>query len=183
MANDPKRPRIGELAVDATELEGKLVDLPKGARRRLRGDQPGLAKAMKEIRDNQPLYGEMAGVTGRNFEDLRATDELIAEIDARLPAARKLVEILEESRAVAADKRHRLISAVASAVEMQAKAHGDSELLARYEQTRVYRSAIAKKAWRTRRRNQEELARAAADAPGASAADAADDESDESDIR
>lgn len=35
----------------------------------------------------------------------------------RLPAAHKVVEILEESRAVAADKRHRLISAVASADE------------------------------------------------------------------
>jgi hypothetical protein len=32
----------------------------------------------------------------------------------RLPAAHKVVEILEESRAVAADKRHRPISAVAS---------------------------------------------------------------------
>lgn len=164
MKDDAKGLRIGGLSVDASALEGKLVDLPKGARRRLRGDQPGLQKAMKEIRDNQPLYGELAGVTGRNFEDLRATDELIAEIDARLPAARKLVEMLEESRAVAADKRHRLISAVASTVEMHAKAHGDSELLARYEQTRAYRSATAKKAWRTRRRNQEELARAAAQA-------------------
>jgi hypothetical protein len=180
MANDSNRPRVGALIVDATVLGGKLVDLPKGARARLRKERAGVEKAMKEIRDNQPIYGELAGVTARNFEDLRATDELIAEIDARLPAARKLVEILEESRAVAADKRHRLITAVASAVEMHAKAHGDDELLARYEQTRAYRSALGKKAWRTRRRNQE-LARAAAETPGANDAPGASDASNDSD--
>jgi hypothetical protein len=75
MANDPKRPRIGELAVDTTELAGQAGASPEGARRRLHGNQPGREKARKEIRDNQPLYGELAGVTGRNFEDLRATDE------------------------------------------------------------------------------------------------------------
>ncbi len=50
MANDAKRPRIGELAVNTTELAGQLVDLPKGPEVAAR-NQPGLEKAKKEIRD------------------------------------------------------------------------------------------------------------------------------------
>lgn len=48
------------------------------------------------------------------------------------------------------------VSAIASMAEAQAKAFGDSSILARYEKTRAYRSAAALKAARTRRRNQED---------------------------
>ena len=83
-------------------------------------------------------------------------EERIAQIDAKLPAASKLVEMMEETRALLDDQRQRLISAVASVAEAQAKAFGDSDTLARYEKTRAYRSAIGLKAARTRRRNQDD---------------------------
>jgi hypothetical protein len=164
MANDPRPRHIARLAVDATGLVDILVDLPQGARQRLRGDQPGVELVLGEIVSNQPDYGERAGVTAANFEEMLRLSEHIARIDELLPDAHKLVELLDESRALLVDRRHRLISAVASAVDMYAKARQDDELLARYEKTRAYRSAIAKKAWRTRRRKQQAAAVAAENA-------------------
>src|SRR6185436_13721214 len=71
-----------------------------------------------------------------------------------LPAARKLVEILEESRAKYDDQRQRIVYATAEAVDRRAKHAADGgTLLARYQKTREYRSAIALKGYKTRRRN------------------------------
>jgi hypothetical protein len=78
----------------------------------------------------------------------------IAKIDALLPAARKLVELLEETRAVLDDRRQRQMSAIATAAEGRAKVLRKPELLAKYEKTRAYRSAGAMKGVRTRRRNE-----------------------------
>lgn len=155
MANDPKQPVWGELSVDAIALQNDLIDLPPGGLQRLRTEQPNFMTTLAEILGNQETYGARAGVTPLVFGDLLLANQRIADIDARLPAARKLVEVLEESRAVRVDQRQRLVSTIAKTVELQAKARDDEELLARYSQTRAYRSAIGKKAARTRRRNEK----------------------------
>lgn len=155
MANDPKQPVWGEMSVDANDIAPDLVDLPPGGLQRLRTEQPNFMTTLAEILGNQEAYGERGGVTPLVFQELLLTNQRIDAIDARLPAARKLVEILEESRAVRVDQRQRLVSAIAKTVELQAKARNDEELLARYSHTRAYRSAIALKAARTRRRNEK----------------------------
>jgi hypothetical protein len=155
MANDPKQPVWGELSVDAIALKDDLIDLPPGSLQRLRTEQPNFMTTLAEILGNQETYGPRAGITPLVFGDLQLANQRIADIDARLPAARKLVEVLEESRAVRVDQRQRLVSAIAKTVELQAKARDDEELLARYSHTRAYRSAIGKKAARTRRRNEK----------------------------
>lgn len=155
MANDPKQPLKGELSVDATEL-GFLVDLEPGARARLRTAQPGLHEAIGEIKANQIVHGGSSVVPEAMYSELMLVEGRIAQIDAKLPAASKLVEILVETRALLDDQRERLVSAVASITEAQAKAFGDNGILARYEKTRAYRSAIGVKAARTRQRNLED---------------------------
>lgn len=158
MANDPKKPLVGELSVDATDLTF-LVDLDRGARVGLRAAQPGFEDALREIRAN---HEHGAGVVPETIHsELMLVDERIAQIDSKLPAARKLTELLEETRATLEDRRQRLISAVAAVVDAHAKAFGDTTLLARYEKTRAYRSAGALKAVRSRRRNQDQALRAA----------------------
>jgi hypothetical protein len=57
------------------------------------------------------------------------------------------------------------VSSVAKTIEMQAAARGDQELLARYQHTRAYRSSVAKKAARTRRRNQNDVVDAPVETP------------------
>ena len=165
MANDPRKPLFGELAVDATDLAPDLVDLPERGRIGMQREQPGCDVAEAEVHANQDKYGERAGITSLTAQEMRAARERINKIRERLHAARKLVEILEESEAFHDDRLQRLLYTAANTVEMQAKALGDPELLARYEQTRAYRSAVARKGVRTRLRNQQAALAAAADTP------------------
>jgi hypothetical protein len=164
MPNDPEQPIVGELKVDATALGPDLIDLPPGALQRLRTEQPDFPPTLIEILANQEAFGERAGITPLVFQELLLANQRIDAIDARLPAARKLVEVLEESRALRVDQRQRLVSTIAQTVELHAKARGDEEILGRYALTRAYRSAIANKAARTRRRN-EKLADAPEETP------------------
>lgn len=155
MGSDPKKPEIGDLMIDATDLSEVLVDLPPGARQGMRATQPGVDKVLAEIDANQAQFGERAGVTAYDLDSIRTNRELIARIDELLPASNKLSEILTETRAKLDDEVQRRVSAIATAVETRARASGDQELLGRYAGTREYRSAAAAKAVRTRRRNQE----------------------------
>ena len=64
--------------------------------------------------------------------------------------------MLEETRAMLEDQRQRAAHGFARSVEDRATTRDDGELLlARYQKTRVYRSAIALKGIRTRRRNTQ----------------------------
>lgn len=155
MANDPKRPILGELAVDATHLAGRLIDLPPGGKQGLRTAQPGCDAVVAEILANQEMFGERAGITALKLQELRDANDIIAEIDVLLEPTRKLVEVLDESRAVFEDRRQRSVSSIAAVVETNARASGDTELLAKYEKARTYRSASARKGVRTRQRNQQ----------------------------
>jgi hypothetical protein len=156
---------IGELAVDATALFNDLVDLAERERQGMRSAQSGYPKAEAEVVANQPVFGERAGITGFVFQQLIHSSEVIEKIDEQLPAVEKLLEILVESRAYHDDRRQRLVSGIAKSVEAQAAALGDSELLAKYQYTREYRSSIANKAARTRRRNLEDQVDAPVETP------------------
>jgi predicted Zn-dependent protease len=144
---------FGTLTIDCSSLEPFLIDLPIGGRVGLKTEQPGLDLAVAEIMANQANHGDKAGVTALDVQLLRDTSKKIDSIDEQLPAVRKLLEVLEETRAVLDDQRNRQVSAIASAVENRAKIHRDDGLLAKYENTRTYRSASGHKAARTRRRN------------------------------
>lgn len=154
MAEEIKYLSLHDLLLDARHLQPKIRDLPNGARQGMRVEQANFPLVVKEITDNQPLYGEQAGISPRNFSDLQAGLQCVAEIDALLPSARKFLELLEETRAYEMDQVQRMVSSIAYSVEGRAKAYKDDSLLARYEQTRAYRSATGLKAARTRLRNQ-----------------------------
>lgn len=154
MAQEIKYLSLNDLLLDGRHLQERIRDLPNGARQGMRGEQPNFLRVIKEITDNQTQYGDQAGVSPRNFQDLQDGLHCIAEIDALLPSALKFVEVLEETRAYEMDQIQRMVSSIASSVEGRAKAYKDDELLARYEKTRAYRSAAGLKAARTRLRNQ-----------------------------
>jgi hypothetical protein len=154
MADDVKTVEIGTLLIDATPFAEFIVDLPPGGKLGLQKQQDGYGEAAAEVVSNQAVWGDQAGITVGDFEQFTLANERIAKIDALLPAARKLVEVLEETRAVLDDRRQRQTSAIATAVEGRAKVLRKPELLAKYEKTRAYRSASAMKGVRTRRRNE-----------------------------
>jgi hypothetical protein len=156
MAENNKPVELGALAIDCTSMASFVQDLVPGALVGMRSRQPGYEDVVNEIISNQPTLGGKAGVTDEDIQAFLLANERIAMIDAQLPAARKLVELLEETRGKLDDQCQRQVSAIALSAESRAKAYGDDELLAKYEKTRAYRSAIALKAVKTRRKNAAE---------------------------
>lgn len=157
MEPEIKKPALNDLFVDARPCADYLYDLEPGDRQGLRVELDGFVVAADEVIDNQQHYGERAGISDKDFALFTTAVERRDEIRKRLRVARKLVEVLEESEAVHDDSAQRQIFGFAQIVEARAKAYGDSELLARYEKTRAYRSAVGVKAAKTRRRNEAEL--------------------------
>jgi hypothetical protein len=156
MSMDPKRPDVGDLILDATNLAPVIVDVPNDKLSGLLTSQPGCDEVVVEVRSNQPVLGVQAGIRDEDVADIDTTVAQMAEIRSLLPAARKLVELLTDTYAVLDDRLQRQVFTIASTVERRAKMLRNDELLARYGQTRKYRSATGQKAARTRKRNQAE---------------------------
>jgi hypothetical protein len=152
--------KVGALLVDARALEPFLVDLPDGATQGMKREQDGWDEVHQEILGNQQDWGGRAGVTAEEVAELGDLTAKIKQIRDHRPAAAKLLEMMDETLAKLEDRRHTVLRTVAESVEAKATSGGDT-LLAKYEKTFKYRSAVAEKAAKTRRSN----AGAAAAAP------------------
>lgn len=166
MPEDIKKPAIIDLYFDIRHMDGNLYDLEPGARQGLRVATEGFDEAANEVIDNQSVYGERAGISAKDAEAFTGAVERKRDIDKHLRVARKIVEVLEETGALEDDQAQRLIFGFAQIIEARARAYGDSQILARYEKTRAYRSAAGFKAARTRRRNEAELEQPGNEQPG-----------------
>jgi hypothetical protein len=151
MSNPLNHVPIGSKVVDCSALDF-LVDLAPGARVGLCVTRDGFQKALMEIQARQAEFGDAAGIADATIADAVLVEERIAAIEAVLPAAEKIVEVLLETYALLDDERHRRILEIAAIVDRRSRRN--PELLAQYEKTRAYRSALAQKAVATRRRNQ-----------------------------
>ena len=114
----------------------------------------GFNDVYNEILTNQASHGAKAGIPEPDAAELTTCTERIARIDAFLPALLKAVEVLTETRYLLDDKRQHIILDAAKAVDRRAKNIPD--LVPRYEKTRAYRSAAAKKAVKTKEKNAAE---------------------------
>ncbi|MDI1432745.1 hypothetical protein [Polyangium sorediatum] len=146
---------VGTLVLDCSKHGSFLVDLPQGRMRGLLVERPGFPEALAEVVANQATVGPRAGVTQDDIDAILVDNERVADIDAVLPAARKLVELLEESRAHYDDDRQRRVHAIANLIEGRARTTGIDEVLAKYDKTRAYRSATGLKGMKTRKANKK----------------------------
>jgi hypothetical protein len=154
----PKQPvPIGSYAIDCTALAPILTDLPYGKRGMCKQHE-GFDEVILEILTYQAAHGERAGITNATFQAFCEANDVVEELDARLPALRKLLQMMEDTRARYDDKRQRLVNAIAASVDRHAQVHKDEELLAHYERTRDYRSAHARKGVKTRNKKKAERA-------------------------
>jgi hypothetical protein len=154
MTTDPKQPKPGSLLIDATPLEGVLIDLPAGGTKGLSREKDGCQQMIDEINANHPTLGGRAGITDDDLRELNELHQKIAQIDYFLPAAEKLTELLHESRIYYEDKRERQIRLFVSSIESRSKQSHANELQARYQKTREYYSQIGKKAAQARQRRK-----------------------------
>ena len=154
MANDPQNPEPGDFQVDASPVSAFAVYLKEGELQGKRREQRGSEEVFKEIFGNHPKVGARAGVTDEDIRSLHECNARISMVRTYLGPARKLVRILEETEGEEDDKRHRIINAIATAVDRHSELRGNEDLGKRYDKTREYRSAIAVKAVKTRLRNK-----------------------------
>jgi hypothetical protein len=157
-------PTVGDLHINASALASVLIDLPPGAMVGHLSEQAKLNDVLEEIAANQDVWGDKAGVTAGDFTALQDAGTQLAQVRTFLPAARKLVELLEETESSIVDRRERKIRAIAGSVDGRVKEGGGDDLLAKYQKTREYRSAIGVKAAKTRKKNAEADAAENADA-------------------
>jgi hypothetical protein len=150
MGDDMKTPKPGDLVIDASPLREKLVDLPEGGLKGLAHEKEGFKELMEELTANQEIYGVRAGISSEDLKNIGSLNLLLAEIDSYIPAANKLAELLQESRAYYEDKRERFVKLLVDSLLNRSRANQDKEILARYEKTRAYYSQIGKKAAQTR---------------------------------
>jgi hypothetical protein len=155
MGEEFKKPALNDMTINVSHMAEYLFDLEPGARQGLRVALEDFHIVVNEIKDNQALFGGRAGITDQEVDAFCTSVDRTEEIEKHLRVARKIVEVLEESKAVQEDKSQRWAFGFAQIIEARARTFGDSELLARYQKTRAYRSAAGFKAAKTRRRNEE----------------------------
>jgi hypothetical protein len=163
--SDKLQPRdYHRLLVDARAVDSFIVDMPaEWERRGLLRRRKGFAEVWHELHFNQATLGERAGITARDFQELCTADEQLRQIQALLPYARKLTELLEENAVRLDDRIQRMVHGIAATIDIRAQAMGDHELLGPYERLRRYRSAPQVEGARTRRRKRAAAAAAASD--------------------
>lgn len=160
MADSTDRLNRNQLLVDARALASFLIDMPpEWQRRGLLSRRQGFEDVLHELHGNQEALGERAGITPRDYRELCTDEEQLQQIQALLPVARKVLELLEENAARLDDRIQRRVKGLGAVIEIRARTLDDRELLGRYENTLAYRSAPQVKGARTRQRQ-----RAAADA-------------------
>jgi hypothetical protein len=171
MPGDAKNPDLKSFHIDGGEFEDYAEDAPPGALQGLLFTHEDFSKACDEVFSAHAQYGATAGIPDGDIKDLTEANARIARIDAFLPAYLKAAEVLTETRAKLDDKRQRLILDAANSVDR--RAGKTPVLLAKYEKTRAYRSAIALKGVKTKAENAKQAAEAAEAAKAAQAAQAA----------
>ncbi len=145
-------PESSDLLLDARPLESFLVDVADGGTQGMRREQAGIAEVVHEIKVNQKAWGVKAGITPDEVATIVTTTAQLAQLRAFRPSVAKLLEMIDETEALLEDKRDTVIRTVAGSVDVKALVVG-SEIIAKYEQTRAYRSAVGDKAAKTRKKN------------------------------
>ena len=154
----------GPFMVDCTILQGNLVDIVNGGMRGLRTDWPGFTFVTLELANAVPLVGVTAGVPQDVYDHFVMCNQTVDAVDERLAVARKLVEVLEESRAFYIDARQNDISLMVDAMRSRAQRRKDTSLLVPFEQVIKYAGQIGEKAAQTRKKNEQAKAEAQAQA-------------------
>jgi len=155
MAKDPKNPVPGDLAIDCTPIADLIVDLPPGAMTGMRKERAGLDALLTEIAANQKLFGVRAGIVDEEVKALDKLTEQLQHTRKYKEPLRKLLELVTETEAALDNVRHQRISSIATSIEQRAKIPGNEDLMSLYRATREYRSAVGKKAAKTRSKQHE----------------------------
>jgi len=153
-------------------LQGRLKDLEPGERRGMRTDQEGFEQMASELAQQVPVHGAAAGIPQDVYDHFLMCNDTVTLIDVELPVARKIVEVLEESRAYYVNARQNDVGLMVDAMRSRAQRRKDESILAPFQLTIQYNGQIGVKAVKTRKKNAEAKANAEAEAQAQAQAEA-----------
>ncbi|WP_437586162.1 hypothetical protein [Sorangium sp. So ce1000] len=154
----PNPPPDSIFSINLAPIKPALVDLPPRATLGMRREQEGLDAVITEIVNNQPTYGDRAGITATDFTRFTTLNHQFDQIEAQLPLVSKAGEVLTESLVYVDNRRHQLATQFANSAESHARAAGTPTLVTAYEKTIKYRGISAAKGAKTRKANEEKKA-------------------------
>lgn len=145
----------GPLTIDLTDVKDHLVDLPPGATKGVRAEQPGIGDVLEELAKAIPTHGDAADIPPQAYQRVVAQTTLLAALRAHEMKLEKLLEICRETRAKTENDREDDLGVIAKAVQTTAARKKQPGIAAPFEKTIRYNSQIAEKAAQTRRKNAE----------------------------
>lgn len=157
---------LGPHVLDLSDVKSDLVDLPPGATRGIRSEQPNMDKVIAELAKVMPAAGDAAEIAPQVYQRFAARVDLIAKLRAHVLTQAKLYEVTLETLAKAENDQEDDLSIIARAAQDAARRKKDAGITAPFEETIKYNSQIAEKAVQTRKKNAEAKAEAANNAAG-----------------
>lgn len=153
MADEPSKPHPEDLLTDLTDLFDILYDLPPTDRRSIRRERPGEEAMRQELVDNQPQYGEVAGISAGDVALVVQCTENVKRIDSKRQRVNKALELLDESRDYWIDKRERRYTTMREKADSSYKETKNEQIRAKFELLPAYCGQSADKAVKTRKQN------------------------------
>lgn len=149
----PKYP--GPYVIDLTPVQAHLVDLAPNATQGARGEQPNIEGVLEELATAIPQYANDLEVHPDIYPRIVAATNAIPALTTHVKQLEKALEVARESLARLVNNREEDISDIGARAADKGTRGKKSELLGHFERTIKYRSQIAEKAAKTRRKNAE----------------------------
>lgn len=149
----PKYP--GPYVIDLTLVKDHLVDLAPNAMQGARGEQPNIDGVLEELSTAIPQYANDLEIHPDIYPRVVAANAAIPALTANVKQLEKLLEVAKESLVRLVNNREEDIADIAARAVDKGTRGKKSELLVHFERTIKYRSQIAEKAAKTRKKNAE----------------------------
>jgi len=143
----------GPYVIDLTPLQDDLYDLPPTGMQGARGVQPNIEGVLEELATAIPKYGNDLEIHPDVYTRILAATARIPELTKAVTQLEKALEVAKESLVRVVNNREEDISEVGAKASDKGTRGKKGDLLVHFERTIKYRSQIAEKAAKTRKKN------------------------------
>lgn len=143
----------GPYVIDLTPYQAHLVDLAPNAMQGARGVQPNIEGVLEELATAIPQYANDLEIHPDIYPRIVESTAAIPEMMKEVQRLGKLFEVAKESLVRMVNNREEDISHVGGCAADKGTRGKKGELLVHFERTIKYRSQIAEKAAKTRKKN------------------------------
>jgi len=164
------QPYTGPVTFDVSSIATILVHLAAGGARGLQREKPGMDAVVAELASAMPGAGKTAGVSPDTYQAFLDITGKLARLDQYAQAIALIAQVFVDSQAWLEDQREQLLGQITDTVQSTAKRKKNDAIAKPFLLAIEYKKQSATKAVRTRKKNADAKAAAAAPATPASGA-------------